>query len=149
MCVVVFMEIFTDSPEATEKLGASFAASVKRGAPICLYGQLGSGKTKFVQGLARKLGCKKNTISPSFVLLRSYRLENKVVKELHHLDLYRLERQSQLKNIGIEDLFNNQEALVVIEWAEKLNKLLPKKRTDVRITIVSEKMRKFNIISFN
>ncbi len=95
---------------------------------ICLYGDLGSGKTTFTQGLAKALGVKGRVISPSFVLVREY--ETKTQK-LIHIDCYRLRSEKDFKAMDLEELWSDPKNLVVIEWAGKVKKILPKKRLDI------------------
>lgn len=117
------MEIFTKSAQETQRFGRKFASGLKGGEVIALVGELGGGKTTFVQGLARGLGIKERIISPTFILRRDY---NGRSKKLVHVDLYRLEErvEEEFKNLGIEDDLR-EGAVVVIEWADKLQGLLP------------------------
>lgn len=118
------MEKITHSVEETKKLAGKFAVELKRPAVVALYGDLGSGKTTFVQGLAVGLKIKQKILSPTFVLLRSYPFGNE--EKLHHLDLYRLNGGSGTESLGLNELFNEKSGLVVIEWPEKIEKNLPK-----------------------
>lgn len=88
---------------------------------VALVGDLGSGKTTFVQGLAKGLGVKQRIISPTFILMRNY-------NHFYHLDLYRLEDNvwEEVKNLGVEEIWDNPDNVVVIEWAEKIHDHLPK-----------------------
>lgn len=95
---------------------------------IALIGELGSGKTTFAQGFAEGLGIKDKIISPTFVLIRQHRIP-KTDKPLYHIDLYRLEDFAEL---GLKDLIEDPNNIVLIEWAEKL-KELPKNA--IRISI--------------
>ena len=97
---------------------------------LALTGDLGSGKTTFVQGLAEGLGVKSRIISPTFILLKRYevKLKTPALRNLFHLDLYRLEHNvvEEVKNLGIEEIWNDPENIVVIEWAEKIKNHIPK-----------------------
>jgi len=141
------MEVITKSARETQKLGKKLAASLKGKKVIALYGELGSGKTTFVQGLARGLGIKGRIISPTFVFIRSYPLpithNSKPI--FYHVDLYRIDKIEDTRGLGIEELMVEKEAIVVIEWAEKIKSILPKKRIDIFFEYVSEKQRKINI----
>ena len=138
------MEVITKSARETQKLGKKLAASLKNKEVIALYGELGSGKTTFVQGLAQGLGIKGRIISPTFVFIRSYTLYPKPFT-LHHVDLYRIDKIEDTRGLGLEELMREKEAIVVIEWAEKIKSILPKKRIDVYFEYVSENQRKINI----
>lgn len=109
------------SEEETKKIAQTMATEFKQSV-IALTGELGAGKTTFVQGFAKGLGIKEKIISPTFVLIRQHKIP-RFNKMLYHIDLYRLDISSQLKNLGIDELVNNHDNLVLIEWAERLNDL--------------------------
>lgn len=129
----------TNSFKETQKLGRDFAKILKKGDIVYLYGDLGSGKTTFVQGLAEGLEIKQRIISPTFIIVRSYKLG---VGSFYHIDLYRIESERDLEGLGIEEIINNKNNIVVIEWAEKLKSYLPQKRIDVKFFYKSDKVRK-------
>lgn len=107
------------SPADTESLGERFGRAAQRGWVITLSGDLGAGKTQFVRGVARGLGCTGRVHSPTFTLVNEYgsgRLK------LFHLDLYRLETAEQVLSAGIEE-FLQPDGVSVIEWAERLEGL--------------------------
>lgn len=131
----------TNTFEETQKLGKDFAKSLRPGDVVCLYGDLGSGKTTFTQGLAEGLGIKQRIISPTFVIVRSYKLD---VMSFFHIDLYRVESEKDLEGLGIEEIINNKNNIVVIEWAEKLKDNLPQKRIDINFLYEDENKRKIN-----
>lgn len=124
------MEILTKSARETKEFGEKFADSLKGGGIIALIGDLGNGKTTFVQGLAWGLGIKDRIISPTFIFRRDYEVKSKKkkVKRLCHIDLYRIEEgiEKEFRNLGVEEFFGSQDTIVVIEWAEKIKSLLPK-----------------------
>jgi tRNA threonylcarbamoyladenosine biosynthesis protein TsaE len=122
----------TVSPEETEKFGYEFAKQITVGTIICLYGDLGAGKTTFTKGFAKGLGIHTRIISPTFSLVRQYNFANNI---FYHLDLYRLESEDEIKGIGIQDMLSDENAVVLIEWADKLGSLLPEKRIDIIIKI--------------
>src|SRR3989337_2657138 len=93
--------VITESFEATQKLGKEFAQSLKKGAVIALHGDLGSGKTTFVQGFAKGLGIEKNIISPTFIIMRTY---NVGIKNFYHVDLYRIESEKDVEGLGLPEL---------------------------------------------
>lgn len=145
----------TNSSEETRKLGKEFARSLLARLQgetliIALYGNLGSGKTTFVQGLAQGLGIKRRTISPTFIIVRSYKIrindKGLMINDFYHIDLYRTNNDRDIEGLGIEEIVNNPENIVVIEWAEKLGNLMPKKRIDIKFFFKKENTRK---ITFN
>lgn len=141
----------TNNFKKTQKLGEDFARSLLAGSQgetliIALYGDLGSGKTTFVQGIAVGLGIKNRIISPTFVIVRNYRIKNHEsrIMDFYHIDLYRVEGERDIEGLGIEEIINNENNIVVVEWAEKLKKYLPKKRIDVHFFYENGNERKIN-----
>ena len=131
------------SPADTETLGERFGRAAQRGLVIALAGDLGAGKTQFVRGVARGLGCAGRVHSPTFTLVNEYgggRLN------CFHLDLYRLETPEQIFSAGIEE-YLTPDGVSVIEWAERLKAASGKrqaeiKMVEVKIEITSETERK-------
>lgn len=111
---------------------------------IALSGDLGAGKTTFVQGFAQGLGIQEKIISPTFILIREHPVP-RANKTLYHIDLYRLEDTSQLSSLGLNELFDNPDNIVLIEWAEKAEHLTPKDTIKISISKISEKGREINI----
>ena len=110
------MSQITRSPKDTRSMGARFARGLKAGEWVGLFGDLGSGKTTFVQGMAEGLGIDPEGYvnSPTFTLINVY--EGKRGR-LTHVDLYRIDGKEGLATLGLEDL----EGIVVVEWAEKMD----------------------------
>lgn len=131
------MEVSTKNAHETQKLGQKTAAyliqeGVGESAKIlALYGELGSGKTTFVQGLAKGLGLPHRILSPTFIIVREYPLSLKKFKRFYHIDLYRVELVTDMTDFGFSDIFTGSQNIVVIEWAERLGTMLPKARTDI------------------
>lgn len=139
------MEVKTNSALQTQKVAKDFAKSLQNGDIIALYGDLGSGKTVFVQGLAKGLGIKRKIVSPTFVFMRSYPFKQKR-KDLtfYHIDLYRGENKQDFESLGLGEIFS-EDSIVVLEWADRIKNDLPKKRIDVLIENVDDRTRKINI----
>lgn len=165
-------EIFiTNSFEETRKVGEEFIQRVirpgllrpkgqalqKEALIIALHGELGAGKTTFAQGLAKGLKIKRRIISPTFIIVRIYRIKTDyssskqsasrssrqaLTINFYHIDLYRIENQKDIEGLGVEEILRNPENIVVVEWAERLGDLLPKKRVDVYFEYLDEKKRK-------
>ena len=125
----------SDAPARTAELARRLAGVLRPGTVICLDGDLGAGKTLFVQNLATSLGVQGEVTSPTFNLMNLYE-DGRL--PLVHFDLYRLEQEYELDEIGFYDYVENPDGLVLIEWAEKFPECLPEdhialqiQRTDV------------------
>lgn len=133
-------EIFkTNSPSETKKIAAECAAALKPGAVLALVGDLGSGKTCFVQGLAAGLGVpeKITVASPTFVLIHEYaggRLP------LFHFDFYRLEKKEEALQLGLEDYWEG-DGISVVEWADRFPKIFPARTEWIYFKTKGETMR--------
>lgn len=135
------MQIVSDSVEKTIELGKKIARLLKSGEIICLFGQLGAGKTVFTKGIALGLGIeRREIISPSFLLIREYR--NKI--PLYHFDLYRLQSPQDIFALGYEEYFYD-DGITVIEWAERLKYLLPAEYLKIEFKIAGKTRRKIKI----
>ena len=139
------MEIKTCSPRETQKIAQKLAKSLNGGEVFALFADLGAGKTVFVQGLARGLGIKRRIISPSFVFMRTYPIIlGQKSLTFYHLDLYRGESMADLASLGRGEIFS-PESVVVLEWADRIKKELPKKRINVFFETIDEKTRRISI----
>ena len=121
-------EYITKSSVETQELGENFAKQLKSGDFVAFYGDLGSGKTTFIQGLARGLGVDRRIISPTFIIVRHYKIAN---GNFYHIDLYRTETKHDLLSVGLDQIIEDKNNIVALEWAEKMSEMLPKKRIDV------------------
>lgn len=139
------MVVTTNSAGQTRTLAKNLAQKLPLGKIFALFGPLGAGKTTFIQGFAQGLGIKERLLSPTFVLIRQYDIPNKPQTRLIHLDLYRLEEIKQIEELGIREIFNNPQNIVLIEWADRLGKLLPQNAVSIRFQRVSENTREISI----
>ncbi len=92
---------------------------------LALTGELGAGKTTFTKELAKQLGVADDVTSPTFVILKNYQTTDANFKTLTHIDAYRIEDPRELTVLGFEDILKDTERLLVIEWAERVDALLP------------------------
>jgi len=136
-------KLTTKNDQESHQLGMELAKELGQGGVLCLYGDLGAGKTTFTQGLAKALGIDQKVSSPTFVLMREYAFGDS--KKLYHIDLYRLESLLEAKSIGIVEILQNNNNVVVIEWPEKVESLLPKNRWEVRIVSTGPETREILI----
>jgi len=138
------MELVTKSAEETKNFGKEVASNLEGGEVFALSGELGSGKTTFVQGFAEGLGIKGRIISPTFILMRKYGAGD---KDFYHIDLYRLEGnvENEVINLGLSDIWAKSENIVVIEWAEKIEKIIPKSAKWIKFENLGGEKRKITI----
>lgn len=132
----------TKTTGQTKNLAQNLAKTLKGGDFLALYGNLGSGKTTFVQGLAEGLGIKRRIISPTFIIVRRYKKDK---ENFYHIDLYRTETTNDLLGLGIEEIINDKNNIIAIEWAEKMSNLLPKKRIELDFKYLDENTREIKI----
>lgn len=130
-------QYISTSEEETRRIAIKLGQEIKTGV-IALTGELGAGKTIFVQGFAKAFGVKDKIISPTFVLIRQHKFGKSI---LYHIDLYRLKNRINIKELGIEEIISNPDNLVLIEWAEKIDKDLPKKTTLINIEKINDTER--------
>ena len=155
------MEVITKSTRETRKLAALLAKELlnwpahrKSAMTVSLRGDLGAGKTTFAQGFAKGLGVKEMIKSPTFVILKRYRIPTSYklqatscLKYFYHLDCYRLKSAKDARSIGLPEILKNQENLVLIEWPERIKNILSKKQIiAIKFSHIDETSRK---ISFN
>ena len=134
------VEIVSTSAEATEAAGERLGATLGAGAVVALTGELGAGKTCFVQGLVRGLGATVRATSPTFVLVNQYR--GRV--PIHHVDAYRTDSMTELMDLGLLEMLGG-EGVSIVEWADKLTPLLPPDAIHVHIAGVGDEPRTITI----
>ncbi|HEV8585373.1 MAG TPA: tRNA (adenosine(37)-N6)-threonylcarbamoyltransferase complex ATPase subunit type 1 TsaE [Methylomirabilota bacterium] len=130
----------TTSPEETDAAGARLGATLRPGDVVALTGELGAGKTVFVQGVVRALGVTAGATSPTFVLVNEYRGRVPV----HHVDAYRTGSVTELEDLGLEEMMDG-EGVTLVEWAERLGPLLPPRAVRVAIAGVGDEPRAITI----
>jgi tRNA threonylcarbamoyladenosine biosynthesis protein TsaE len=114
---------------------------------VGMSGDLGSGKTSFVQGIAKHLGVKDKIISPTFVIQKRYPLKDHTYfKNLAHIDAYRLEKPEEILKIGWYDLTKEKRNIIFIEWPEKIGPLLPKDHKKIIFEFVDPDKRLIDLI---
>ncbi len=142
------MEYTSTCQEETINLGKGLSYKLGGGEVILLHGDLGAGKTTFVKGLAEGIGVDDVITSPTFSLMNVYSVANKElgIKNLVHIDTYRMESDEDLVEIGIEDYLCDSETVCIIEWPEKVRGLLKDIETiDVSFEHVGDGVRKLVI----
>lgn len=125
----------SNSPKETENIAKAFAKELKGGDVVCLNGDLGTGKTAFVQGLVKALGFEEPISSPTFTVINCYEGGKMPV---YHFDVYRIEDCDEMYEIGYEEYVFG-DGLSLIEWSEKIKDILPESRYEITITKDYEK----------
>ena len=122
------MKYISNSYEETQKIAADFAKTLKEGDVLCMYGDLGVGKTAFVQGLAKGLEINEPITSPTFTIVNEY----SGALPLYHFDVYRIADSDEMYEIGYEEYVYG-DGVSVIEWPQLIDDILPEKRYDIEI----------------
>ncbi len=134
----------SNSAKKTIEIGKTLGTHLLPGSVICLTGELGAGKTCLIKGMAEGLGVKsKEVSSPTFIIIREY----KGRLPLYHIDLYRIGIVDDIRDIGMEEIIYGN-GVTAIEWAERINDVLPDERIDIKITWLDEKSREIEITAF-
>jgi len=147
------LQIYTNSAKETKKVGEEFAHLLigtdydgkkrlgdlyvpKKLRILCLFGEIGSGKTTFIQGLARGFGIKKRILSPTYIIVRRYEImsDNNF---FYHIDLYR-EKNSSINDIGLEEIITSKNSFIAIEWAENYNNVHKSQSVNIYFSINSD-----------
>jgi tRNA threonylcarbamoyladenosine biosynthesis protein TsaE len=134
--------MISKSIEETIAIGEKLARALKPGDVVALIGDLGAGKTVLAKGIAKGLGVKnvRYVNSPTFVIIKEYRGR----MPLYHFDLYRLDHSSVIDSENFEEYFYGR-GVAVVEWADKIRKLLPKRHVEVNLAVAGEGKRRITI----
>ncbi|MFA7662896.1 MAG: tRNA (adenosine(37)-N6)-threonylcarbamoyltransferase complex ATPase subunit type 1 TsaE [Patescibacteria group bacterium] len=120
-------KIITKKETETQNLAIKLAKNFKGGEVVALNGDLGSGKTAFTKGVAKFFGITKPITSPTFVLMKIYKIAgHQNIKTMVHIDTYRLANSQELVDIGVLEYFGRPDTVCLVEWAEKIKDILPK-----------------------
>jgi tRNA threonylcarbamoyladenosine biosynthesis protein TsaE len=129
---------------ATEALGAALAKVLPPGTTVALLGTLGAGKTRLVQAVAVACGVDpREVVSPTFVLVHEYHGRRPIC----HIDAYRLRDEDEFAQLGPDEFFES-DALVLVEWADRVAGALPSERIEIRIEVTGQEARRFEIQAF-
>jgi len=166
------LEIITKNSRETQKVAGLLARqfvkerkSGKRDPRLCsrsaavlaLRGDLGAGKTTFIQGFARGLGIREKILSPTFVILKIFKITKRKTKSekrkikiqnlkyLYHIDCYRVDNPKEILELGFKEIIANPENIVVIEWAERIRKILPKNAIWMKFEWIDKDKRRITI----
>ncbi len=136
-------DFFSRSPEQTRRIGMRLGNTLQTGDIICLQGDLGAGKTTFVQGVAQGWGSLDSVSSPTFILVNIYRRADE--KKLFHMDAYRLDSAPEAEELDLDSML--AEGALLVEWPERMNSLIPRERIWVDFEYLAEEQRKMRFVS--
>lgn len=138
----------TQTSSQTKMIGKGLGSEISQSTPkegaivFGLRGELGGGKTTFVQGFASGLGIKEKILSPTFIIIRNFKLKNSNFFNFYHIDAYRLRSSKELLDLDFKNIINNPRNIVIIEWADKIRKILPKTTVWINFKFINESKRK-------
>ncbi|MDP1538502.1 MAG: tRNA (adenosine(37)-N6)-threonylcarbamoyltransferase complex ATPase subunit type 1 TsaE [bacterium] len=141
----------TKSSTQTKKLGESFAKNIlkrslaKRAVVFGLIGDLGGGKTTFLQGFAKGLGVKEKILSPTFVIMKKFKINHLTIKpfsHFYHIDCYRIEKAKEILGLGFKKIIFNPQNIIAVEWADRIRKVMPKDITTLKFGFIDKNVRK-------
>ncbi len=128
--------------EDTREVGKKLVGENPEGTIVCLYGPLAAGKTTLVKGMAEGLGIEEPIVSPSYVLMREYEGE----APLFHLDLFRINSGDEFIEAGLEDYLLVEKGFTAIEWAGRIDGILPEERVEVKLELRGEDEREIEVV---
>ncbi len=134
------MDFFSRSPEQTRRIGRRLGGALQPGDVVCLQGDLGAGKTTFVQGVAQGWGSQDAVSSPTFILVNVYRRADEA--QLFHMDAYRLDSASEAEELDLEAMLS--QGPLLIEWPERIGGLVPGERLWIHLEHVDDEEREMN-----
>ncbi len=130
--------MLSKSLKQTNKIALGLAKKAlksKRPFILGLKGNLGSGKTTFIQGFGKGLGIKDRILSPTFVILKRFKIKD---KNFYHIDCYRIKSPKEILDLGFKEIISNSQNIVAIEWADKIKKIMPKDTIWLKFKLIDE-----------
>jgi len=137
------MDFFSRSPDQTRRIGKRLGGVLQAGDVICLQGDLGAGKTTFVQGVAQGWGSLDSVSSPTFILVNVYRRADQ--SQLFHMDAYRLDSTPEAEELDIDSIL--ADGALLIEWPERMDGLVPNERLWINLEHIDEEEREMKFKS--
>lgn len=138
--------MLSNSSEDTINFAFDFSKSLKGGEIVCLNGNLGAGKTTFIKGVAKFFNIKEDEIvSPTFTIANIYKCNKNNIKNIIHIDAYRIKNEDEILEFGILEFFNREDTVVFIEWSENIKKYI-KNEININIEILENDKRELQIV---
>ena len=155
-------QYFTLNPNQTQKKARALAKTLlktrqnKNAVVIGLVGDLGTGKTTFVQGFAKELGIKEKILSPTFVILKKFQItstklqinsKSKIqnLKHFYHIDCYRIQKPKEILDLRFKEIISEPKNIIIIEWANRIKKIMPRNTIWIKFDFINTKTRKIVI----
>ncbi|XOB42742.1 MAG: tRNA (adenosine(37)-N6)-threonylcarbamoyltransferase complex ATPase subunit type 1 TsaE [Candidatus Nealsonbacteria bacterium] len=141
----------TNTAKETRDLGKGLAEKIlktksKRKAHVlALEGELGGGKTTFLQGFARGMGIREKILSPTFVILKKFKIKHPNFKFFFHIDCYRIKEPKEISDLGFKEIIAGSKNIVAVEWAKRIEKILPPSTTFINFEFYNKNKRKITI----
>jgi len=142
------VSFFTKNPNQTKKLGKFLAQEIlktrlkKRALILGLEGDLGGGKTTFLQGFAKELGIRKKILSPTFVIIKKFHVPCSMFHEFYHFDCYRIKKSKEILDLGFKEIISDPQNIIAIEWSDRIKKILPKDTLFLKFDFINKNIRK-------
>lgn len=152
----MIIQYLTNNSLQTKRIGKEFAKKIlklpfeKKAAVICLVGDLGGGKTTFLQGFAKGLGIKERILSPSFVIMRKFqipKIKTQISKfrNFYHIDCYRIKKPKSILDLGFKKIISDPQNIIAIEWANQVQRIIPQEAIWIQFDYLGKNKRKIVI----
>lgn len=144
-------EYISNSPSQTKKIAERLARDIlisgkkQKAVILSLKGELGGGKTTFLQGFAKGLGIKEKILSPTFIIFRKLPIPNSEFKHFYHIDCYRIKEAEEIRKLGLDEMISIPENIIVIEWANLIEEIIPKESMWIDLEILNQRTRKISL----
>jgi len=138
------MSQITKKSSETKKIAKDFAKDLKpqeKATVLGLKGDLGAGKTTFIQGIAEGLGIKEKVLSPTFVIMKRFKIPREDFDNFYHIDCYRIKNEKDIEELNFKEIIKNPKNIIAIEWPERIKKALPKNTKFLEFKFIDQNTR--------
>ena len=144
--ILMTVKYLTKNLFQTQRVGRDFAKKItgqirKKAVVLALEGNLGGGKTTFLQGFAKGLGIKEKILSPTFVILKKFKIKDLRFKIFYHIDCYRIQKPKEILDLGFNEILSDSKNIVAVEWAGRIKKILPKTAVWINLKFINRNTR--------
>ena len=136
------LDILSHSDDQSRRYGARLGTMLQAGDVVCLSGDMGAGKTVFTSGIGLGWGTRNPITSPTYNLVHEHRRDKDKLR-LYHLDCYRLDGGLDAASIGLDDILDDKQAIIIFEWPERIEDILPGNRLWIELRVLDESRRNF------